>query len=428
MLRSRGMSRRGFLRRGVAAAGALMVGRAWGAPERPRPSNRLVVGCVGVGGQGTQNMQGFCSYPEVQVVAVCDVDRARRASAKAKVDAFYGNQDCAAYNDFRDLVMRPDIDIVVNATPDHWHAIPSIMAMKAGKDVYCEKPLGLTIAESRMMADVARRYGAVTQVGTWQRSIHRFQYAGQIVASGALGKVDVVRIGLPASPAHGPQPEMPVPEGFDYDMWLGQAPWEPYTQARCHGAFRFCFDYSGGSLCDWGAHHLDVGQWYSGHSLSGPVAVDGKGEFPSEGVWNTAVQYHIEYTYANGLKIIAGTDQEWGPKFYGEDGKWLRVTRDTLETNPEHLRKAPLEPDDMRELWVSGDHLGNFLDCIRSRQETVVPFEVGHRSITLCHLGNISMRLGRKLAWDPGAERFVDDPEANKMLTRPARSRWRVHT
>lgn len=403
-----------------------MAGRAWAASGRPAPSNRLVAGCVGVGGQGTQNMLGFCSYPEVQVVAVCDVDRGRRLGAKGQVDAFYGNTDCVAYNDFRDLVTRPDIDIVVNSTPDHWHAIPSIMAMRHGKDVYCEKPMSLTIGEGRMMADTARRYGAVTQVGTWQRSINQFRHARDLVRSGAIGEVKLARVGIPGSPAHGPQPTMPVPEGFDYDMWLGQAPWAPYTAARCHGAFRFCYDYSGGGLCDWGAHHLDVAQWCLDHDGTGPVAIKAEGKFPTEGVWNTAMEYHIEFTYADGSKVVAGTDQEWGPKFFGEGDAWVRVNRSVFETNPPELRKAAIEPDDMRQLWVSGDHFGNFLDCVRSRQETVVPMAVGHRSISLCHLANIAMRLGRPLQWNPEAERFVDDPQADKMLTRSARSPWRL--
>lgn len=420
------LSRRALLKHGALLAAPLMLGRAWAAAERPSPLNRLTVASIGVGGQGTQNMMGFSSYPEVQLVAVCDVDRARRNDAKAKVDAFYGNTDCIAYNDFRDVIARDDIDIIVNATPDHWHALPSIMAIEAGKDVYCEKPLSLTIAEGRAMVNAAKRFGAVTQAGTWQRSINKFRRGAEIVASGALGKVDLARVGLPPSPSQDAQPEMPVPEGFDYDMWLGQAPWAPYTASRCHGAFRFCYDYSGGELCDWGAHHLDVAQWYMGKSLTGPVAVDGQGTFPTQGVWNTATEYHIEYTYADGLKLITGTKEEWGPHFYGEDGKWLLVNRAAMDSNPKELLRNPVAPDDMRQLWVSGDHFGNFLDCVRTRQETVVPFEIAHRSITLCHLGNISMRLGRRLEWDPAAERFVNDPEADRMLSRAARSPWQV--
>ncbi|HNT36176.1 MAG TPA: Gfo/Idh/MocA family oxidoreductase, partial [bacterium] len=369
---------------------------------------------------------GFCAYPEVQVVAVCDVDAPRCEGAKRQVDAVYGNQDCACIHDFREIIQRRDIDIVCIATPDHWHAIPAIWAMRSGKDVFVEKPLSLTIAEGRALVNTAKECGSVTQVNTWQRSIHNFQHACDLIQGGRLGRVHTAKVGLPGGPSQPPQPEVPVPEGFDYDFWLGQAPWAPYHPSRCHGAFRACFDYSGGGLTDWGAHHLDVVQWYMNRDSTGPVKIEGTGEFPTEGIWNTATSYHFICTYDDGFTLEASTSFRGGVRFEGEDGRWLHVDRGVLETNPADLRKQRIAPDEMKQLWVSGDHNADFLNSIRTRRPTVTPVEIGHRSISIAHLANICMRLGRSLRWDPAQEHFIDDPSADRMLSRAMRQPWHL--
>jgi len=423
------LTRRNFLKQSAAALTLpyIIISPAFGARPRPPAGERLNLGCIGVGGQGTNNMRGFLTFGQVQVVAVCDVEKAHRQRAKTIVDQHYDNHDCATYNDFRNLLDRGDIDIIMVATPDHWHAICSIWAMRKGIDVYCEKPLSLTIAEGRAMANAAKRYGAVTQVGTWQRSIHKFQHAAELIKSGRLGKIHTVEVGLPGSPSQGPQKTQPIPPGFDYNMWLGQAPLAPYNKSRCHGAFRFTFDYSGGEICDWGAHHLDVAQWCLGKSYTGPVEIRGTGEFPTEGIWNTATKYRIEYKYADGIKLIAGTElPNFGAKFYGTEGRWLHVNRSKLVTHPADIRKSVIKPDEMPAQWVSGDHHGNFLECVKTRRQTAAPMEIGHRSIALAHLGNIAMLLGRKLKWNPDTEQFVNDDTANRMLSRAMRPPWHL--
>ena len=429
------LNRRTFLKNSAAAAISLpffVKASALGADGRPAASERIVMGCIGTGGMGTMDMQGFLSYPEVQIVAVCDVDRGHRNNAEYLVNQKYGNNNCVGYNDFRDLVTREDIDAVLNGTPDHWHTIPSIWAMRHGKDVYCEKPLTLTIKEGQEMRNAAARYGAVTQTGTWQRSIHKFQVANEIIKSGALGKIHRIEIGLPGSFTHGPQSVEPIPDGFDYDMWLGQAPWAPYNASRCHGMFRMTFDYSGGEICDWGAHYLDTAQCGGGYDDTAPVEIFGEGTFPTEGIWNTATSYAITYKYADGVEMWAHTQDRnpdnffFGAKFYGEDGKWLAVSREQFMSNPVDLVKVAVKEDEMRELWVSGSHHGNFLECIRTRRETRTPFRATSRSIALAHLGNISMRLERPLRFDPDKEVFLNDAEANNMISRPMRSPWHL--
>jgi len=428
-MKKKRITRRNFIGRsaGLLAAPYVITSGALGNTTTPSASNRLTVASIGVGGQGMQDTLAFCARADTQVVAVCDVDSHRREHARRRVNAEYGNEDCAVYGDFRRIIERPDIDIVCIATPDHWHIIPAIWAMRTGKDVFVEKPLTLTVDEGRAVVEAAERYGSVTQVNTWQRSIHKFQYAVELVRSGALGKVHTVKVGVPGSPAQGPQQEEPIPDGFDYDMWLGQAPWAPYNRSRCHGAFRFTFDYSGGEICDWGAHHIDIAQWGMGTDHTGPIEIEGVGEFPKEGIWNTAVHYSVICKYAEGFTMhIADNHGFFGVRFEGEDGRWIYVDRERLQANPPSLLRTALESDEMLQLWVSGDHLGNFIDAVKTRKKTVVPVETGHRSLSIAHLSNISMLLGRKLRWNPETERFVNDETANRMLSRAMRSPWHL--
>ena len=424
------MTRRNFLRgASVTALGApyVIASSALGEGDRPAPSNRVVMGGIGVGGQGSGDMGAFLSNPAVQVVAVCDVDQGRREAFKKKVDQRYGSSGaCDAYNDFRELLARRDADAVCIATPDHWHAIPAILAAKAGKDVYCEKPMSLTIAEGRAMADAVARYGRVFQCGSQQRSGREFRTACELVRNGRIGKLQRIEVGIPGNNKTCPPvwtPE-PVPEGFDYDLWLGQAPWEPYVALRCHYTFRFVLDYSGGQVTNWGAHHLDIAQWGNGTDATGPVQVEGRGEFPTTGLFTTATKVDFTCTYANGVTLQCMTGGGGGTKFIGADG-WVHVNRGKLDANPKSILSEPLPADGIR-LYESRGHQANFIECCKTRAPTAATAEIGHRSATLCHLGNMAMLIGRKIKWDPQKEEVVGDPDAQAMTWRPMRPPWRI--
>jgi len=304
-MRGKNINRRQFLKKvSSAAVGAtgfayIIQGSALGKDGHVAASNRIVMGCIGMGGRGTRNMQGFISSGEVQVVAVCDVDAGRLKRAQELLASKYNNKDCAAYRDYREMLARDDIDAVSIATPDHWHALPAVTAAKAGKDIYCEKPLAHIIAEGRAMVDAVRRYNRVLQTGSQERS-GRARYACELVRNGRIGKLHTIRTYLPtANRQCDPQPLMPVPEGFDYDTWLGPAPWAPYTEKRCHSNFRWNLDYSDGELTDRGAHVNDIALWGAGPFLKGPIEIEGQGRFPTEGLWNTATAYRIRYRFAN---------------------------------------------------------------------------------------------------------------------------------
>jgi predicted dehydrogenase len=361
-------------------------------------------------------MRAFTAETDVQVVAVCDVDAGNRE--KARVQA--GLPRNSSYNDFRALLARDDIDAMVISTPDHWHVPISVAAARAGKDIYCEKPLTLTIAEGRSLCDEVRRSGCVFGVGSQQRSEGGFHLASELVRRGGIGRLRIIKVGLPGSRRSGPVPVMPVPDGFDYDMWLGPAPWKPYTKARCHGKFRHIFDYSGGKFIDWGTHHLDIVQMALGADDSGPVEIEGTGQFPSDGIYDTALSYSIDFTYADGTKVNASTSQRGGILFEGSEG-WVFVNRGVIEAGPKSIFQA----DEIRR-YRRPTHYRNFLDCVKLRKDPAAPVEVGHRSSTVCHLGNIAMLLGRKLHWDPQKEQVLKDATAQRMTTRSMRSPWRL--
>jgi len=425
--KKRACSRRQFLRRAAAFGAALSAPQivpaaVFGAPGRPAPSGRIALGHVGVGGMGGGHLGGFLGNSRTKSVAVCDVDEGRRMAAKKRVDERYGNGDCAAYNDFRDLLDRKDVDAVVIATPDHWHALVGIYASKSGKDIYCEKPLTLTVEEGRALVSAVRRWGRVFQVGSQQRSEGNFRFACELVRSGRIGKLHTIRTGFGASPSMGWEPEESPPAGLDWNLWLGPAPFKNYSKNRCFYQFRWIFDYSGGQMTDWGAHHNDIAQWGNGTDLSGPVDIDGKGEFPKDGLWDTATKIHVEYAYRNGVKLICG--QGHGAKFEGTDG-WVHVDRGFLQAHPADLLKEKLGPDDVH-LYESPGHHADWLDCIETRRRPICDVEIGHRSVTVCHLGNISMRLGRPIRWDPDREEILGDEEASRLLSKPMRAPWHL--
>jgi hypothetical protein len=434
------MDRRTFLKRTSAAAvGAvafptIIPASALGADGHTAPSNRITMGCIGVGSQGTGNMKQFLGRPEAHIVAVCDVDKAHRDRAQKIVNETYESTGCATYNEFEEILARDDLDTVSLAMPDHWHSIPAIAAAKRGLDIYAEKPLSLTISEGRAMVDAVERYGVVWQTGSWQRSQSHFRKASELVRNGRIGEIHTVKVGLPTGrPFTEPTPEMPIPAGFDYDRWLGPAPDAPYNPNRCHWNFRWILDYSGGQLTDWAAHHCDIANWGMGTEATGPMFIQGSGNFPKEGLWNAATDYKIYCTYGagvsvaapNGFMMIVSNQFDMGTRFEGTDG-WIYVRRGhTLEASDPAILESEIGPDETH-LYQSTNHAKNFFDCVRSREQTVTPIQAAHAAINIAHLGNISMQLERRVHWDPAAERFVNDPEADRKLSRAMRGNWHV--
>ncbi|HOX38154.1 MAG TPA: Gfo/Idh/MocA family oxidoreductase [Candidatus Brocadiia bacterium] len=424
MHRKGNVSRRQFLTAAASAAFApyIVTSNALGKNGTPSASNRIVMGQIGCGGMGNGDMGAFLGNPECQVVACCDVDTSRREDSVKTVNLRYLGNVCKGYNDFREIIARDDIDAVGIATPDHWHAIIAIAAAKAGKDMYCQKPLSLTVREGRVMSDTIKRYGVVFQTGSQQRSGPEFRFGCELVRNERIGKLHTIKTGIGGSPSTGVQPPEPVPPGFDWDMWLGQAPWVPYTRNRTHWNFRWILDYSGGNITDWGAHHNDIAQWGNGTMYTGPIEIEGHGVFPKEGLYNTATEHHTEYLYANGVKLICSNKNKGGVRFEGTEG-WVHVDRGFIDAHPKSLLQSEIKPGEVH-LYKSPGHYQNFIDCVKSRKETVAPVEIAHRSITLSHLANISMLLDRKLKWNPDKEQFIDDPEATRYLDRARRSPW----
>ncbi|MBI5095346.1 MAG: Gfo/Idh/MocA family oxidoreductase [Candidatus Hydrogenedentes bacterium] len=443
------LSRRNFLQRTTAATAAavgipmIIPASARGADGHVAPSNRIVMASIGVGSQGTGDMGDLIKIKGVQYVAVCDVDADHRKNAQNKVNEFYGNQDCKEYTDFRELLERKDLDAVALALPDHWHSIPAIMAANRGLHMYAEKPLALTIAEGRAIVNAVKKNKVIWQTGSWQRSQINFQRGCEIVRSGAIGKVHTVKVGLPTGQKidmKEPQGEMPIPPGFDYDFWLGPAPYAPYNKNRCHWNFRWILDYSGGQLTDWVGHHGDIANWGMGTEHTGPESIKAHGEFPREGLWNTAIHYNIECKYGKGASPVSpdgftmlladGATFPMGTRFEGTDG-WVFVDRGgrtgKLETYPESLKTADLGPKAVHLYDSAYNHFQNFADCVRSKKQAIAPVEPAHRAISLGHLGNISMRLGGcELKWNPKTEQFINDTTADRMLERAMRGTWHL--
>ena len=367
--------------------------------------------------------------PACRLLAVCDVHAGRRGEAKKAVDAANGNADCASCNDFRDLLARPDIDAVVISSPDHWHALQAIAAARAGKDIYCEKPLSHTVEEGRAVVEAIRRHGVVFQHGTQQRSEASFRAAAELVRNGRIGRLKTIRLGVPSGQSIGPQPVTPVPPELDYDLWLGPAPWAPHTPKRVESSHSWYWisDYCVGYIAGWGVHHVDSAQQGNGTDLTGPTRVDGRGIFPQEGLYDTPIHWRLELLFENGVTMIdADVSQErMGVTYEGTEGTVYAWRDNRLETKPQSLQAAVIRPEEFHT-YESTDHMGNFLDCMRARKETAAPVEVAHRSTTICNIGAISLRLGRGLRWDPRKERFEGDDEANRMLSRSMREPWHL--
>jgi len=398
-----GATRREFLKTAAAAvvAPTMITSTALGADGRPAASDRIVMGCIGMGGRGSGDMRGFLNFKEIQVVAVCDPRKQRLNKAKATVDGKYKNKDCKGYDDFRELIRRDDIDAVLVATPDHWHALIAIEAMRHGKDVFCEKPLSLTIREGRAMVDAARRYGRVFSCGS-QRVLGDYGHLARYIRSGAIGDVKEAYVGVggPSKPAN--FSAQPVPDDIDWDMWLGPAPWTPFHSALLN--FRPWRDYSGGGMTDWGGHKFGAVVFAMDLQTTGPVEV-----IPPDGQDNK----YLTYVFANGFKIYHAGGYDI--TYVGTDGRAERRKMGRL------AREV-----DMPVYKGRGGLPGDFLHCVKTRERPFRDVEFAHRAATVCHLGNIAYWTGRHLRWDPDKEQFVNDPVADRWLDRARREPWRI--
>jgi predicted dehydrogenase len=390
------------------------------------PSNRITIGGIGTGSMGMGNLKGLLNCDGTQLLAVCDVDRKHRANAKKTIDNKYGNTDCSEYNDYRELLARDDIDAIFHALPDHWHGIICVAAANAGKDIYGQKPLARTIKEGRAIVEAVERNGVIWQTGSQQRSDHRFRLACELVRNGRLGKILYAEARLPGGSGGGSPKVVPVPEGLDYDMWLGPAPAQPHRDlgrgGSMHWNWRWLRDFSGGQITDWSGHNIDIAHWALGLDRTGPVVISGTGEFSDKDLFNVITKFHFDLKYADGSLVKVTSDHSPGVRFVGEEGEIL-VTRAKIEASHPSILKDPI-PSNGIHLYESRDHHKNFIDCVRSRKETICPAEVGHRSISAGLLGEIAIYTGRTLKWNPGKEEFIGDPVAEGLLSRSCREPW----
>jgi predicted dehydrogenase len=420
------ISRRNFLRGAAIAVAApyFIPASVLGAEA---PSKRITIGFIGTGDHGTSwNLHRYLQLKEAKVLMVCDVDGARMRRAKAMVDAQYDTEDCAISKDFREVLARKDIDAVMISTPDHWHTLISVMAARAGKDVQCEKPT-LTIDEGKILIETIRKHQRVFQTSTEDRSLPEYHRMAELVRNGRIGKLQKIEVILPKQPTvpGDPTPQA-IPPDLDWQMWLGPAPDAPYTKDRVHFNFRWIWDYSGGIICDWGAHLFDTAQWANDTEHSGPVEVEGTGTYWQGGLYNTVKDYNVTYRYANGV-VMTCTPGNPSIKFIGSEG-WVGNTgwRGKVEASSQEILNSKIGPNEIH-LYTNpeGEH-DDFLKCVKSRKDPYFPADIGHRVSTVCHLANIVIKTGHKLKWDPNAERFENDKEANAMLSRPMRSPWKL--
>jgi predicted dehydrogenase len=454
----KGTTRRQFL--GSTGAGLLGVSAvARGFPAivpasvlGPKsPGNRINIGAIGTGRiSRVHDLPGLWRYDTARLMAACDLDANRVADAKTLINGTYAKQTgkpydgVTGYTDYRELLANTDVDAVVISTPDHWHAIIAIAAVQAGKDVYLQKPASLTIAEGRALSDAVHHSGRIFQIGSQQRSSPQFRYAAELVRNGRIGQLKTVEIGLPGDPSGEVEPEMPVPPNLNYDMWLGSTPVVPYTEKRVHpqkgydrpGWLR-CEQFGAGMITGWGAHHIDSAHWGMDTEYTGPIEVWGTAEFPKSGLWDVHGPFRTEGMYANGVHMIVSGDFPNGIKFIGTEG-WIFVSRGdetvtasdpaaklkdsrALAASDPKIITSVIGPNEIH-LYVSKEHHGNWLDCIKSRQQPIAPVEVAHRACSACLLHHIAMRANRKLYWDPLKERFKNDEAANALLSRPQRA------
>jgi myo-inositol 2-dehydrogenase / D-chiro-inositol 1-dehydrogenase len=454
MKKSKNVSRRSFVKTSViGTAGAFVAPMIVPSTVfgQQAPSNKINIGWIGTGRQGTGDVRGTLRFDTARFVAVADLDSNRAAIGKKMIEDYYNRQSGSTnavnvkmYGDYKELLLDKSIDAVMITTPDHWHSQPAIEAALAGKDIYLEKPTSLTITEGRLLSDVVRKTKVILQVGTQQRSSAQFRVAAELVRNGRIGKLEIVRIGLPGDPAGPAAPEMPVPKNLNYNMWLGSTPEVYYTEMRVHpqnsindrpGWLR-CEQFGAGMITGWGQHHFDSAAWGMNTELTGPISIEAVAEFPKHGLWDVHGDFMAKADYANGITMLTSGGYPNGIRYEGTEG-WIFVTRgnyratasDPIPTNNNPALSASdpkilssvIGPNETH-LYVSTSQQGNWLDCIKSRKEPISPVEIGHRACTVCLVTHISMKLGRKLQWDPEKEKFINDAEANKMLSRPQRA------
>jgi predicted dehydrogenase len=426
------MNRRRFLAAATPTAIAapfILRGAALGGESSVSASDKVTVGCIGVGGMGTGNMQAFLGLDDCRVVAVCDTYADRRVKAKGLVDAHYGDSGCSEYGDFRELLARQDIDAVMIAVQDHWHALIATAAVKAGKDMYCEKPLGVSVAEGRQIRDAVRQAKRVFQTGTWQRSQRKFQHACELARNGYLGKIHTVEVAAPG-PTYRPsykgtlEPQA-VPAGFDWNMWRGPAPDKPYNPGRVAWPdWYLIWDYCAGFITNWGVHHLDIAHW--GCPLLGtePFTVECQAKYRSEGFTDNVESWNATFQYASGvtMRFTDSEQQKPGCRFIGDQG-WVYVDRAGTAAEPASLLQVRLTPEKVR-LTTSDHHQKDFVRCVRNRKDPVSDVDAAYHASTLGLIADIAARRQQKLKWDPESEQFIDNQEANAMLTRPLHNGW----
>jgi len=459
----RPFNRRRFLKTAGTAAILPAVLRGYAAQtSTTSPNNRINLGVIGMGWQGPGNTQNFLASQDCQVVAACDIDATHLQAAIKLINDTYGTEDCKGYHDYRELLARDDIDAVMIAVPDHWHEIVATEAARRKKDVYGEKPLAHTIAEQQSIVRAVKENGIIWQMGSWQRSVPMFHKAAEIVRNGLIGTVTHVEVGLPGGnsdfddvgkealaklAASGQTAESmekivagtpawdllvsDPPKDLDYEMWVGPSKMEPYMRPRSHKSWRWNYNTGGGELLDWIGHHCDIAHWGLNFDNCGPSEVEGSGDLPSaKAVWNTAPKYRFELKYPQGVTMtIAGgyPDIKPGVKWIGTEG-WVWVDREGFDASNPEWKLGKYMPRELRKvkLYTSSDHAQNFLDCIRTRQSTVTPVEIGHNSALPGHLCLISMLTGRKIRWDAKQEKIIGDPEASKLTTREYRGPWKM--
>lgn len=440
MTANRSISRRQFIKTGLVTGAFALPGLscATAGKRRAAASGRITIGCIGVGDRGSYVMGSALGLPDAQVLAVCDVKRDRREKAKAVVDDANGNTDCAAYNNFEDLIARDDIDTCIIASCDHWHVPLALAAIRAGKDVYLEKPMGLSVEQDTALRRVVHKHKAVFQFGTQQRSDEKFRRACELVQNGRIGKLRTIHVWSAASSSGGPTELAPVPETLDYDRWLGPAPKVPYTLERDSNKWWwFISDYALGFIAGWGIHPVDIAVWGAGDSLRTNVRVEGAGEFPTEGVCNTATAWNVTLVYDSGvnvrfysqpapeeLKSRYGEVIDHGTAFEGSDG-WICVDRRRIQASSASLLNEPIPENGIR-LIKSDHHVKNFIHGVRTRKQTVSSIDEAVLSDIMCQISDIAIRLKRPLKWDYAKEQFIDDPEANARLTRQMRAPWHL--
>lgn len=450
------VSRRKFLElTAKGAAASTVIGVPTIVPAsvfgKNAPSNKINIGQIGCGRIGRDHdMVGTMQHDAARMIAVCDLDKNRLVDGKKLVESYYAKKtgntnyvDAKMYDDYREMLLNKDIDAVIISTPDHWHSQPAIEAALAGKDVYLQKPTSLTIAEGRMLSDIIQKKGTVLQVGTQQRSSPQFRIAAELVRNGRIGKLHTVKVGLPGDPSGPAAPAMPVPAGFNYDMWLGSTPEVPYTEIGVHpqkgygrpGWLRL-EQYGAGMITGWGQHHFDSAAWGMDTELTGPISVQAVAEFPKSGLWNVHGDFMVKAEYANGITMYTSGGFPNGIRYEGTEG-WIWVSRGDYvasASDPVSKEKSSkaLDASDPKiltsvigeneiHLYKSDEQHGNWLECIKTRKAPISPVEIGHRACSVCLISHIAMKLPRKLQWDPKTERFVNDKEANAMLSRPQR-------